>query len=220
MEEKYLQNLWKHKSIPVVNQMLTNGDKVTVLDYGRFNTGEGPDFLYAKVDINGIIFFGHIEIHLKSSDWYRHKHQFDANYNTVVLHVVYEHDKKIVQNDFVLPTLELKSFFSKNRDVFSWDNIPCKNFISEIDSIYIESIKHKALLRKLNCKKDSLLINDVSLLRNENFLSICCCKMGFVCSSSTTSSKASITVLPVTNMAFSSIPSSNRFCLERSVGAK
>ena len=48
-------------------------------------------------------------MHVRSSDWYRHKHHLDDNYNNVILHVVYINDKQVIQNGVRLPTLELKN---------------------------------------------------------------------------------------------------------------
>ena len=42
----------------------------------------------AKIKIDGQLWVGNVEIHDRSSDWYRHGHETDENYNNVVLHVV------------------------------------------------------------------------------------------------------------------------------------
>ena len=71
---------------------------------------KGPDFSCGIVEIDDLVFYGSIEIHVKSSDWYRHQHQNDSAYNNVILHVVYEYDKPIFQNGVLLPTIELKPY--------------------------------------------------------------------------------------------------------------
>jgi hypothetical protein len=52
---------------------------------------------------------GDIEFHIRTSDWLRHGHHRDANYNRVVLHVVWQHDGKDAerQDGVIVPTLEV-----------------------------------------------------------------------------------------------------------------
>ncbi|MDO6425158.1 DUF2851 family protein, partial [Saccharophagus degradans] len=67
------------------------------------------DFSNALIEINNQKWAGNIEIHVKSSDWYAHKHQEDKNYQNVILHVVYDHDVEVFdQYSNPIPTLELK----------------------------------------------------------------------------------------------------------------
>lgn len=66
----------------------TNGQEVEVLYPGRWNFEGGPDFLNAKLKLNGVELSGDIEIHNTPSDWFLHGHDNDAKYNNVILHVV------------------------------------------------------------------------------------------------------------------------------------
>ncbi|CUS99683.1 DUF2851 family protein [Candidatus Chrysopegis kryptomonas] len=69
-----------------------NSDEIEILDTGEVNTTDGADFTDAKVKINGKIYRGDVEIHIKASDWKNHKHHLDERYNTVILHVVLHDD--------------------------------------------------------------------------------------------------------------------------------
>ena len=65
---------------------------------GRTNDDRGADFRDAVVAINQELRRGDIEVHVKSSDWWRHQHHQDPVYNRVILHVVMWHDAKLTSN--------------------------------------------------------------------------------------------------------------------------
>ncbi|RYY62202.1 MAG: DUF2851 family protein, partial [Chitinophagaceae bacterium] len=67
------------------------------------NTDQGPDFSGAVVMVDGLRWVGAVELHLKTGDWLKHRHQHDPNYGSVILHVVWQHDTRV--ND--LPVIEL-----------------------------------------------------------------------------------------------------------------
>jgi len=164
MTEDYLHQLWKNKRIPFHELEPINASKIEVKDVGQHNENQkGPDFTFGAVKIDGIDFYGNIEIHVKSSDWYKHKHDKDGAYNNVVLHVVYEYDKPVVQNGVLLPTLELKShldqahFQMTMQGLLRKNDLPCSKVLSKIDSIYLESMKMKAYYDRLNAKSNLLI---------------------------------------------------------------
>lgn len=68
------------------------GCKVEVVSPGDYNRDAGPDFLNTRVRIGGTLWVGNSEIHVNSSDWYRHGHHVNPAYNNVVLHVVAVND--------------------------------------------------------------------------------------------------------------------------------
>lgn len=85
--EKLLHYVWKHKLLPAAALATPDGGTVEVIDAGLHNTDAGPDFFNAKVRIDGTVWAGNVEIHERSSDWYRHGHDRDAAYDNVILHV-------------------------------------------------------------------------------------------------------------------------------------
>lgn len=106
--EYLLHYIWRTKQFNRLNLKLTDGRKVEIIDFGKYNTNSGPDFLHGKVRVDDTLLIGHIEMHLSSSDWDLHRHQFDPAYNSVILHVVARHDKEVCNyNDHELITLEL-----------------------------------------------------------------------------------------------------------------
>jgi hypothetical protein len=133
MREEFLYYLWENRLTD--NDLKTSeGEAVEVVATGYRNTDSGPDFLEAKIQIGDKLWAGHVEIHVKSSDWNRHGHQADKAYKNVILHVVYENDTKV--ND--IPTLELKGHFDEtlfaNYQMFisskGW--IPCEKSIGQV----------------------------------------------------------------------------------------
>ena len=106
--EHLLHYVWKHKLFPLKVLQTTNGLPVEVIDPGLQNPNAGPDFFNAKLKINGILWVGNIEIHAHASDWFRHGHDSDKVYDSVILHVVGEADGEITRtNGEVIPQLQL-----------------------------------------------------------------------------------------------------------------
>lgn len=71
---------------------LLNGASLRVLSPGRWNRMPGPDFRNAKLEVNGKMLYGDIEVHGKTSDWISHGHGADPAYDNVILHVVRRDD--------------------------------------------------------------------------------------------------------------------------------
>lgn len=86
--EKLLHYVWQHRILPPGELRTTGGDCVEIIHPGLHNTDAGPDFFNAQVRIGGRLWAGNVEIHCLASDWYRHHHDTDPAYNSVVLHVV------------------------------------------------------------------------------------------------------------------------------------
>ena len=97
--EHLLHYVWKHKLFPLKVLQTTNGLPVEVIDSGLQNPNAGPDFFNAKLKIDGALWVGNIEIHTHSSDWFRHGHDCDKAYDSVILHVVSEVDTEITRTN-------------------------------------------------------------------------------------------------------------------------
>jgi hypothetical protein len=135
-----------------------NGSPVEICQPGIWNkAGSGPDFQLAKIRFDGLTWFGSVEFHLKSSDWYKHQHHTDQAYENVILHVVYEYDQPVYSNDCLLPTLELKSYLVgefKFPSNYSWKIDPaihCKQRIKEFQHQF-HSMQHEAIKTRLKRK--------------------------------------------------------------------
>jgi len=87
-KESLLQWIWQELQFNCSNLRTTFGKKIEIRDNGTLNNGAGPDFLGAHIFIGGLEWHGSVEIHKTAKEWFRHGHQFDKNFNNVVLHVV------------------------------------------------------------------------------------------------------------------------------------
>ena len=85
--EQLLHYTWKLKLFPLKELLTSDGMLVEVIDPGKHNSDAGPDFVNAKIRINGTMWAGNVEIHDKSSDWYVHGHDKNRDYDNVILHV-------------------------------------------------------------------------------------------------------------------------------------
>lgn len=116
ISEKHLKVIWYEKKFDQYEFKLSDGRKLVVDSFGNWNTGGGPDFKNVQIRIGNEIICGDVEIHLRSSDWVRHGHHLDSNYNRVILHVVLIHNSSdptvTNQKGDAIPELELQAILS------------------------------------------------------------------------------------------------------------
>ncbi len=113
---------------------------------------------------------GDVEIHLKASDWYLHKHQGDKNYETVVLHVVWENDCDVAREDQTpIPVLELKERIEPGmlenyqRFISSRDRLPCQYYLPDLPPVYLTSMFDNVLAERLERKgREVLKLNELN----------------------------------------------------------
>lgn len=160
MSENLLQFIWLHRLYASQSALYTmDHEPLLVLHPGRLNTHAGPDFLEAKIKIGNTLWVGHIELHLKSSDWNKHLHQENASYSKLILHVVYEFDEDIVTfNHTLFPTLQLKEHIDPNlllkyeRLMMTKKFVPCENTIRDVHSLTRQMQLSRVLAERLETK--------------------------------------------------------------------
>ena len=141
--------------------MLTTvaGELLTITTSGNYLQQAGPDFFNAQIVIGNQKWAGNVEIHIKSSDWYLHHHEKDANYDSVILHVVWEHDTPVFRKDnSEIPVLELKNYVSSavlaNYKALtspkSW--IYCENQIATVDRFVLQNWQERLFFERLERK--------------------------------------------------------------------
>ncbi|MEQ1554777.1 MAG: DUF2851 family protein [Ferruginibacter sp.] len=155
MTEKLFQFIWQFQYYNKSNLQTSVGDDLQILQLGTLNTNEGPDFLNAKIKCGDTLLVGSIELHINASHWKLHKHSDDANYNNVILHVVWEEDKNLLLN---FPVLELKNRVSnllldKYESLMNSQKfIACQNYIGTVNEFTILAFKERLIIERLQEK--------------------------------------------------------------------
>lgn len=166
MKEEFLHYVWQFQKFSPKSLQTTSQSPINIIKVGTANHNAGPDFLMAQLEIEGQLWAGNVEIHIKSSDWYAHHHEIDSPYENVILHVVWQHDAEIYRKDeTVIPTLVLKDLVPETlltnykqligqKSVF----IPCEKQFQDIPDdtlqhwlsrLFIERLEEKyAIIKK------------------------------------------------------------------------
>lgn len=152
--EKLLHYAWKHRMVPLKALQTTDGQDLEIVDPGLSNADSGPDFFNAKVRIGNQMWAGNVEIHLRSSDWYRHGHDTDEAYDNVILHVASVIDSPVVtSNGKELPQLQLDipaDLYTRYQQLQRTENYPrCYPVIPEMDIFRVHSWMDALLCERL-----------------------------------------------------------------------
>ena len=165
--EQLLHYVWKHKIFPLKELKTTTGQQVEVIDTGLANTDAGPDFFNAKLKLDGVLWIGNIEIHERSSDWFKHGHHADAGYNSVILHIASEIDTEISRsNGERIPQIQLicpEAVRTNYKELLETDSYPpCYRIIpsltpftahSRMTALQMERFEQKATLLNERLKR-------------------------------------------------------------------
>lgn len=166
MKEDFLHYVWKFQKFPYKDLTTTQGDVLQVIHVGFHNQYYGPDFKEAQLLVGALKWIGSVEVHLRASDWYRHNHQLDQNYDTVILHVVWEDDVEVCRKDgSVLPTLVLKHLVSNDllryyQETFlkSPTFIPCESQLLHFPQPLFQLWKERLFVARLEEKSERIKV--------------------------------------------------------------
>lgn len=168
--ESLLIYIWQLLRFDTNELQTTEGQKIIIQNKGFRNNDAGPDFENVRLIIDDTNWIGTIEIHWFSSDWYLHQHEDNPSFNNVILHVVFEEDKIIYnQNGNRIPCLELKNRIhpdilnrTSNLNPNNW--IPCEKLISSVNdftkTIWLERLVIERLENKTKIIHSILLENN------------------------------------------------------------
>ena len=164
MTEAFLHYIWQHQLLGD-GLTTTDGQPVVCHRAGEQNHDSGPDFIGAHLKIGNMEWVGNVEVLVHSSDWRAHRHSQDAAYNNLLLHVVYEHDCEVRQQNGKVPlTLELKPYLHPSL-VANYDSlmapkpelgIPCAKRIAEVPQLMVDSTLERLTLERIEQKSGTV----------------------------------------------------------------
>lgn len=99
-------------------------------------------FLQRKIEIDGHMWVGNVEMHYRATDWKRHHHDSDKAYDSVILHVVAKDDAPVRRtNGELIPQLVLEVSPQFNADyaslVGATIEVPCATKIKQVPHLTI-----------------------------------------------------------------------------------
>lgn len=155
--EKIMQYVWKHRLWRSEDMVTNDGRRVRVLDPGLLNTDQGPDFFNAKVEIDGNVWVGNVEIHVRATDWRRHGHDTDKGYDSVILHVVEKDDAPVYRtNGERIPqlVLQLSPRFNERLDslINARIQLPCAASLPSMPQLLITEWVQSLAFERLHNK--------------------------------------------------------------------
>lgn len=181
-KEDLLQYIWRFKKFNLHSLMTVDNKPIQIIDGGKLNVDEGPDFLDAKIKIGNKTWLGHIEIHKSASEWIAHTHSKNQAYNNVILHVVYHADKRILYpTGEPIPCLELKDRINQEmidkyqHMMFNSDWIPCQKLISTVNEFLIKLWIERLTIERL--EKKTIRISEALSASNNNWDLVCYMEM-------------------------------------------
>lgn len=159
MQEALLQFIWQYNLYRPGQLKTTEGLVIQVVHPGILNRDAGPDFSMAKVQIANALLIGNVELHIRTSDWLKHRHQDDTAYSRIILHVVFDHDMEQLPGG--IPVLELGRHIPSDV-VARYSNLiqttaalPCATMLSEVPDIQKTSWLSRMLVERWEEKLQS-----------------------------------------------------------------
>ncbi|MEY3433288.1 MAG: hypothetical protein RL131_1224 [Bacteroidota bacterium] len=154
IREVQLHAFWKLHAKAIQSFKTIDGRTIFIHEEGIYNQNQGPDFINACLYVDGIRWFGNIEFHVKTSDWFLHKHQHDLHFKPVILHVVWNNDSNrythspVVELQTMLSISHLNEYNSRSIGL----PLPCSNrlqitpeFYDYVDSFSINRLENRSL---------------------------------------------------------------------------
>ncbi|MCL3779704.1 DUF2851 family protein [Prolixibacteraceae bacterium JC049] len=161
MKEQLLQYVWRNQLFDTENLKTTLGEPIKVLNVGQWNSDSGPDFFNSKIEVGQTTWAGNIEIHLKSSDWFKHKHHLDKAYDNVILHVVLEDDSQVTRSNGtaiaaleILPDEKLEKSYNELMNSVDW--VACEKRFHLLDPFFFKMSLNRLMVERLEKRMDEV----------------------------------------------------------------
>lgn len=169
LDEKFLSYLWFNR-LCYETQTTLLGQKVKIISPGMINTNEGPDAFNAKIEIDGILWIGNVEFHVKASDWHRHNHDSNPHYDNVILHIVLDGDEQIFNSaDRMIPTVSLQypEHLLTRHTYLEINKMGCSSKLEYLEDSMLHNWIDRLLIERIEYKTKA--IKDILSSRNNNF---------------------------------------------------
>lgn len=165
MQEIFLQYLWNHRLFRSSELKTSDGTPLQIIFPGIWNQNSGPDFFNARLKLGEQTWAGNVEIHYRSSDWYRHGHQNDPAYQNIILHVVVIDDREVLNDqEIAIPCLRIEdeyNLYPYYRDLIEKNHwVACEPYLPRLaknaDHTWLTRLGVDRLEEKSNKIKDWL----------------------------------------------------------------
>lgn len=163
MNERLLQFIWQFQYFDTRSLTTCEEEAVLIIDPGKWNRDQGPDFTAARINIGATTWSGNVELHVLASDWYRHQHQHDPRYSSIILHVVWRYDLQHRDALPGVPTLELQGRVAGvllNRYEHLMQStrfVPCEKSIHQVKPLLWINWKERLAIERLHRKSATIL---------------------------------------------------------------
>jgi len=161
--EDFLHFVWRFRLFTSRQLYCADGQLLVVRSPGILNTHAGPDFSEVRIQIGSIEWAGNVEMHIRSSDWHLHGHQDNAYYDSVILHVVHEHDQSVYRRDgseipvFVVKDLLPVEILNRYSSLVSTSyRFPCQAQIGGIPSVLVNGFLSRLVVDRLLQKSEEV----------------------------------------------------------------
>lgn len=159
--EELFQHIWQFRLFTQSGLTTLEGEPVHIDHPGQHNRHAGPDFTAARIHIGGTLWAGNVELHMRTSDWFRHGHQYNLQYRNVVLHVVFEHDMPgcttngipVLELQHCIPKLLLQRYELLRQSAAF---VPCAGSVATVPALIWTGWKDRLLVERLEQKADML----------------------------------------------------------------
>lgn len=159
VKEELFHFIWQYKLLNTKKFYTESGQELEIIKPGELNHDSGPDFFNAKIKLGNLTLAGNIEVHVNASDWNKHRHDNDAAYSNIILHVVYNNDSKQKSHgNFEL--LELKKYIDEgviknyNNLIRSKNALACHRHLAEVNTLKLQSWLQRVLIERLEKKTE------------------------------------------------------------------
>ena len=166
MQEAFIQLVWQLGYFDKTHWISNTREPIEIYHPGRLNADAGPDFKGARLKIGELDWHGDVELHLKTSGWHQHRHQQNAAYNTVVLHVVLEDDgaTTLREDGTLVPVASLQGrirpdVYARYEQLLrSLHAIPCEPQLEQVDALKRLSMLDRSLMQRLERKAAGVMV--------------------------------------------------------------